>query len=441
MGTPKPPASNPKNQGPSQSAQLQQTSKIADAASQSPVARKIPTPFARDAAQRELRFPRLQRLGSEYVLRRPKMLVGSDPASDIVVNDRLVSRAHALLIRSRVRGLRVVDLGSTNGTFLNGKRILKSVLWPGDQIEFGTTSFTVKDPLGTIRLYRLTRLKYGAAILGAFGLAFAAVLVAGRYLKPEPQPAPSVANGASPATPSGVESSAAEGPAAISSVASSGVASSAPSPGASSSSATSTKWFLVEFGYIGMTAPDPNAPPYKGKVLAMFRNEDSCETLFARRGVTGFCIAENDSRWEGRRPNWLLVNKGTEAVFGAPYPAPDDSPWQSDDSVDVQQAFSDYNDCLRSAQAYFGSYECISVQDPRWKLPFVYWLLLQPPPLGGRSAPLTDWDLLYTTRSKTQCEKRRVDTSGIFRDALICVRSDDPRGDFKSLHPYSTFPY
>ncbi len=56
---------------------------------------------------------------------RTKCQLGRDPASSIVVEDSTVSRRHAVLDAS-AKGLQVLDLGSTRGTFVDGRRVDQS---------------------------------------------------------------------------------------------------------------------------------------------------------------------------------------------------------------------------------------------------------------------------------------------------------------------------
>lgn len=70
------------------------------------------------------------------------VLIGRSRQSDVVVDDPNVSRQHAE-IRPRGGSWVLTDLGSTNGSVLNGRRIDgPEVLKPGDQIEIGTSSMT-----------------------------------------------------------------------------------------------------------------------------------------------------------------------------------------------------------------------------------------------------------------------------------------------------------
>lgn len=61
-------------------------------------------------------------IGRIYTLTLDKVTIGRDPMSDVVVNDPEVSRNHARL--SRTEGeYTLQDLGSTNGSFVDGKRL------------------------------------------------------------------------------------------------------------------------------------------------------------------------------------------------------------------------------------------------------------------------------------------------------------------------------
>ena len=78
-----------------------------------------------------------------------RIAVGSGGDNDFVIAHPTVSRKHALMRRDGGGFYRVEDLASTNGTFVNGRRIQKTVhLQPGDEIAFGATKFALARSLG-----------------------------------------------------------------------------------------------------------------------------------------------------------------------------------------------------------------------------------------------------------------------------------------------------
>ncbi len=76
--------------------------------------------------------------GDRVPLSEQIITVGRLPESTIVLADPNVSRQHAE-IRPRGNGYVVVDLGSTNGTRINGVRINEQELVDGDEVTFGNT--------------------------------------------------------------------------------------------------------------------------------------------------------------------------------------------------------------------------------------------------------------------------------------------------------------
>lgn len=79
----------------------------------------------------------------------PKVTIGRDPGNDIRLGtDARVSRLHAVLERFGA-GWCVRDMGSTNGTVVNGHRIAGDrPLYGGDEIIVGTTRIVVRDDSG-----------------------------------------------------------------------------------------------------------------------------------------------------------------------------------------------------------------------------------------------------------------------------------------------------
>lgn len=68
--------------------------------------------------------------------------VGRAPRADFVVDAALVSRLHCRLTAGDEH-LEVVDLSSTNGTFVNGKRVKNATLAPGDRLRVGRVELMV----------------------------------------------------------------------------------------------------------------------------------------------------------------------------------------------------------------------------------------------------------------------------------------------------------
>lgn len=82
----------------------------------------------------------------EVALTPSVMLLGRDPAADLVLDDPLVSWHHARLSRSAA-GVVLEDLGTTNGTFVNGRRITgQALLAVGDRLRLGRTSLHLRTP-------------------------------------------------------------------------------------------------------------------------------------------------------------------------------------------------------------------------------------------------------------------------------------------------------
>ena len=79
--------------------------------------------------------------GRRNVLGGNRVVVGRSREADIVLADPNVSRRHAELRRDE-SGWQVVDLGSTNGIKVNGRRVDQAPLGPGDQITIGVTDLT-----------------------------------------------------------------------------------------------------------------------------------------------------------------------------------------------------------------------------------------------------------------------------------------------------------
>ncbi len=72
----------------------------------------------------------------------PDLIVGRDADADIIISSKGVSKRHARLSFSHDH-LIVEDLGSTNGTLVNGKRIECSTVTVGDLLQFANALYRV----------------------------------------------------------------------------------------------------------------------------------------------------------------------------------------------------------------------------------------------------------------------------------------------------------
>ena len=78
-----------------------------------------------------------------------RFTIGREPACDMTLADETVSRWHASLIRAEGSWL-LDDLGSTNGTRVNGWRVTAPTpVGPGDHVSFGATTFVIRTHLAS----------------------------------------------------------------------------------------------------------------------------------------------------------------------------------------------------------------------------------------------------------------------------------------------------
>lgn len=97
-------------------------------------------------SQAELRVTSGKQAGNSIPLQQGKFLVGREEDCHLRPNSDLVSRHHCVFTVDDY-GIRLRDLGSTNGTFLNGERIKGGVtLKLGDKVSIGKLEFELVDP-------------------------------------------------------------------------------------------------------------------------------------------------------------------------------------------------------------------------------------------------------------------------------------------------------
>ncbi len=81
----------------------------------------------------------------ELEIDRPRLLVGRSDHNDLCVNSRFISRHHALFVKHGTATF-LMDLNSTNGTYVNSQRISNHVLLHDDVISIGNHGIKFHDP-------------------------------------------------------------------------------------------------------------------------------------------------------------------------------------------------------------------------------------------------------------------------------------------------------
>ena len=77
-----------------------------------------------------------------YDLDDQDVLIGRSPSTNVTLIDEGISREHAMVLFDEASSsFTIEDLGSTNGTKLNGTRVRSAQLCEGDEIQIGQTLF------------------------------------------------------------------------------------------------------------------------------------------------------------------------------------------------------------------------------------------------------------------------------------------------------------
>lgn len=121
---------------------------------------------ASSAARHELVYLNTDKKGQTVRLDNPKMVVGSAPGCDLVIDEQLVSQRH-VEFNSKADGCWLHDLGSKNGTFVNGTKLSSSterLLVDDDVISISFVDFKFVD--GTIEHSKI-RIWYSLGIVAA----------------------------------------------------------------------------------------------------------------------------------------------------------------------------------------------------------------------------------------------------------------------------------
>lgn len=84
-------------------------------------------------------------MGRQLQIKGTAMTFGRAHYNNVVLPDPLVSDEHCSVVRLRDGKWVLKDLGSQNGTFLNGRRITgETTLKSGDRIQIGKSTFSIK---------------------------------------------------------------------------------------------------------------------------------------------------------------------------------------------------------------------------------------------------------------------------------------------------------
>jgi FHA domain/Domain of unknown function (DUF1707) len=99
----------------------------------------LPAPRAFRWPWRARTRPRALGLPEASTLRAASLLIGRSSACQLVLGDDTVSRRHAeLRVQDDCWVLR--DLGSSNGTWVNGRRVVEAEVRPGDVVQLGASA-------------------------------------------------------------------------------------------------------------------------------------------------------------------------------------------------------------------------------------------------------------------------------------------------------------
>jgi PAS domain S-box-containing protein len=79
-------------------------------------------------------------IGKVFRVEAPEHVLGRGADAGFQINDHGVSRRHARISRLDEGGFHIADLGSTNGTYVNGVRITSAELHEGDRVQIGTVT-------------------------------------------------------------------------------------------------------------------------------------------------------------------------------------------------------------------------------------------------------------------------------------------------------------
>ena len=86
-----------------------------------------------------------ERKGQRIMLSAPRTSMGRRESNTIPLDDRMASGHHVEIVRD-LNGYTIRDMGSTNGTLVNGEPIQEALLAHGSRVRVGNSRFVFKDP-------------------------------------------------------------------------------------------------------------------------------------------------------------------------------------------------------------------------------------------------------------------------------------------------------
>jgi pSer/pThr/pTyr-binding forkhead associated (FHA) protein len=95
-----------------------------------------------------------------YNLSKDVTIIGRDESCDLTLNDPKISRKHLKVVVEGESNVRIMDMGSSNGTFINDVRVDNRVLKYGDEVAVGNTLlkylYTDDDKPSAKKVYELS---------------------------------------------------------------------------------------------------------------------------------------------------------------------------------------------------------------------------------------------------------------------------------------------
>ena len=80
-----------------------------------------------------------------YKMEKQQVMIGRGEGCDFILNDKSVSRNHAVIKQLSNNRYVVCDLASSNGTFVNGRHITRHIIKYGDQVKVGKFTLYLSD--------------------------------------------------------------------------------------------------------------------------------------------------------------------------------------------------------------------------------------------------------------------------------------------------------